>query len=268
MPWKTSETWKASELPMTCCWLRASTTASVDSPSCTVTTTWGPGGPSAWASSSYQSTKARTMHEQAAADAGNDPAAAAHPGRAGGSPPARLSGRPSSGVLVVWLGFGVGLGRAVGARRCGHGSCGSPALLAGVGVVTVEGLGRPAHALSSQACSSTMAAALSTTLRAAFPVRPAARRERSASTVVKRSSAVSTADPERLEQRPQRRRLVEGRPGRRPDLAREAQRAARRRRSTPPPRARRPPRPCGPVAGSPLRSIVPQGLARVRPLSL
>ena len=37
-----------------------------------------------------------------------------------------------------------------------------------------------------------MAAALSTTRRAAFPVRPAARSERSASTVVKRSSAVST----------------------------------------------------------------------------
>ena len=40
-----------------------------------------------------------------------------------------------------------------------------------------------------------MAAALSTTLRAALPVRPAARSERSASTVVKRSSAVSTLTP-------------------------------------------------------------------------
>ena len=69
-----------------------------------------------------------------------------------------------------------------------------------------------------------MAAALSTTLRAALPVRPAARSERSASTVVKRSSAVSTDDAQRLEQPPQRLGLVEGGPGGRAGLTREAQR--------------------------------------------
>ena len=58
--------------------------------------------------------------------------------------------------------------------------------------------------------------------RAAFP-RPR-RIERSASTVVKRSSAVSTVTPSGSSNSAQGRRLVEGRLGRRADLAGEAQR--------------------------------------------
>ncbi len=68
-----------------------------------------------------------------------------------------------------------------------------------------------------------MAAALSTTRRAALPVRPAARSERWASTVVKRSSAVSTVTPRGSSSAAQRLGLVEGGPGRRAGLAREAQ---------------------------------------------
>ena len=68
-----------------------------------------------------------------------------------------------------------------------------------------------------------MAAALSTTLRAALPVRPAARMPRSASTVVKRSSAVSTVTPSGCEQDAQGLGLVERGPGGRAGLAREAQ---------------------------------------------
>ena len=57
----------AHELPMTPFWLRASMTESVDSPSWTVITTWRPAGPSAFASSSYQSAKARTRTSSAPA---------------------------------------------------------------------------------------------------------------------------------------------------------------------------------------------------------
>ena len=112
-----------------------------------------------------------------------------------------------------------------------------------------------------------MAAALSTTLRAALPG-PSRRAQRALG--LHRGEALVRrldADAERLEQLAQRRRLVERGAGGRADVAREAQREPdhdRRRLDLADGldhgrRSR---------AGSPLRSIVPHGLARLRPLSL
>ena len=65
-----------------------------------------------------------------------------------------------------------------------------------------------------------MAAALSITVRAARPVRPAAVSERCASTVVKRSSAVSTRTPSGSSRARRAVASVERRLGRRPALPR------------------------------------------------
>ena len=65
VPWKTSEIWKARELPITPLSLSALITEPVDSPGLTVTTTCLPGGPSALDSSSYQRTKPKTTRSSA-----------------------------------------------------------------------------------------------------------------------------------------------------------------------------------------------------------
>ena len=216
----------------------------------TVTTTCLPGGPSALASSSYQRAKAKTSTSSAPpttatirrrrrtwADACRP---APRPGRRSGAP------RRSAGVR-----------RRRRARLAG----------AAGGVRRLRLVVGAAHARSSQAWSSTMAAALSTTSRAALPLRPAAASERCASTVVKRSSAVSTATPSGSSSAaaPRPRRARRGPPARpRP----RGSAAGPTTTAAPRPRGRRRRWRRGRAPASPLRSIVPHGLASVRPLSL
>ena len=209
-------------------WLSATTTELVDSPCVHRDHDLGALGTERVRLELVPEDEGEDEHEQAAGHDGQRSAGAGGPRAAraarrslrvplSGGPPSASSSTPSSaGAVGLGLGSGprqlVGVGVAVAVAR-------SPGP---VGPLT-PGPATPAAAPWPPRCRPPCGPPC--------PVRPAARSERSASTVVKRSSAVSTRTPERLEQR----------------------RAARR-----PPRA--PPAPPGPtsperLSGSPTTTV-------------
>ena len=209
MPWKTSEIRKAKELPITSFSLRELMTESAASPCVDGDDDLRALRPEGVRLELVPEGEAEDDDEQRAADAGGDPPAA--PGRGPLVPPAAPPGssarRPRSPRPPR-----ARHRRRVGGRPARATARAAPALVVG-----------SAHARSSHACSSTIAAALSTTRRAALPA-PAGGGQ-GALGLHRREALVRRLhrDPQRLEQRAQRVGLVQRRPGRRAGLAREAQ---------------------------------------------